>query len=153
MSQNESNVASLPFGISEADLAGVVIAFRVSSTKMFSGYDEIYIRGNGQVGLRAALRHDSEPAVRLGKVDPQLVVALLRYLAWEGMEGWDETYPSEAREYVGKLLQVLVRDVPVKQVSMCQPEFAEFSRAFGAIKMVAAMAAPEVSLGEFFKRI
>ncbi|MBM3752621.1 MAG: hypothetical protein FJW38_01420 [Acidobacteria bacterium] len=143
----------LPFRLTEADLPDVILRFRVSSTKLFSGYDEILIRGNGQIGLRTALKRDSEPTMRVGSVDPKLIARLLQYLSSEGLEEWDESYPSEEREYVGKLLTLTVRDQTLKQVSMCQPEFSGFSRACGAIKLVAAMGAPEAINGEFFQRI
>lgn len=143
----------LPFGLAEEDLPEVTIRFRVASTKVMSGYDEIIVRGAGEVELLAAASADSEPAVRRGALPPAMFQRLLLLLCAEGMEGWDELYPAETRDYVGKLLTVQQRDKRLKEVAMCRPEFAEFSRAYGALKLVASLATPEVLTGDFFQRI
>lgn len=156
MAQNndtEHNIGPLPFGLTAEQLPDIEISFRVSSTKLFSGFDEIVIRGNGEVELLTALRRDDPPAVRKGAVEPILVARLLQLLAAEGIEGWDDNYPPVNRDYVGKMITVMLGEERVKQVSMCRVEFPEFSRAFGAIKLIAGLTDPEVLSGGFFKRI
>jgi len=142
-----------PFGFTKDTFADLEISFLVASTKAVAGFDEIVIRGGGEVELRAAFKRDDPPQVRNGAVDRLIVARLLQLLVAEGIEGWDEVYPSAEREYVGKLLTIRRKEETVKQVSMCQKEFAEFSRAYGAIKLVASLACPEVVTGEFFNRI
>jgi hypothetical protein len=149
----EDKIGPLPFGLTLMQIPDVEIRFRVSSTKMFSGYDEIVIHGSGVVELNAAESRDAEPTVRTGKVERMLVMRLLQLLAAEGMAGWDELYPAESRDYIGLVLSVSLKDECLKQVAVCQPEFAEFSRAYGAVKLVASLAGPEVLSGDFFKRI
>ena len=137
----------LPFSLAPEQLPDVEIRFRVSSTKMGSSADEILIRGNGEVELAAP------PRTRHGTVPPLAVLRLLQLLSAEGLEGWDDTYPAETRDYVGKVIELSLKQEIIKRVAMCQTEFAEFSRAYGAIKLVASLAAPEVVLGGFFSRI
>ena len=137
----------LPFGLAPEQLLDVEIRFRVSSTKMGSSAEEILIRGNGEVELVAP------PQTRHGTVPPLAVLRLLQLLSAEGLEGWDDTYRAETRDYVGKVIELSFQQEIIKRVAMCQTEFPEFSRAYGAIKLVASLAAPEVVLGGFFKRI
>ncbi len=143
----------LPFGLAPEQLPHVEIRFRVSSTKMGSGFDEILLRGNGEVELAAAVLRDDPPQIRQGSVPPLAVLRLLQLLAAEGLEGWDETYPAATRDYVGKVIELSFKEELIKRVAMCQTEFPEFSRAYGAIKLVASLAAPEVVLGGLFNRI
>jgi hypothetical protein len=149
----EDKIGPLPLGLTLLQIPEVEIRFRVSSTKMNSGYDEIVIHGSGQVELNAAETREAEPAVRGGKVERMLVLRLLQLLGAEGIEGWDDLYPPVAREYVGMVLTIRLKDETLKQVAVCQPEFAEFSRAYGAFKLVASLSGPEVLSGDFFKRI
>lgn len=151
--ETKSTTDYLPFGLTKELMPEVAIRFLVTSTKPASGFDEILIRGTGQVELRACAGGEMPPAVCNGRVEPLLVFRLMQLLGAEGMEGWDEVYRSPNREYVGKLMQVMLRAEPVKQVSLCVDEFPEFSRAFGAIKMIASITAPEVLKGGFFQRI
>ncbi|HEU0122094.1 MAG TPA: hypothetical protein VFQ91_16310 [Bryobacteraceae bacterium] len=143
----------LPFGLTGDHIPEVTIRFRVASTKVMSGYDEIIVRGAGEVELQAASMADAEPAVRRANLPPAMVERLLGLLRAEGVEGWDEEYPSETRDYVAKLLTVERGDLRLKQVAMCRQEFAEFSRVYGALKLVASLATPEVLTGDFFQRI
>ena len=152
-SETYDTIGPLPFGLTAERLPELELSFRVASTKLFSGFDEIVIRGSGQVELLTAPRRDDPPTVHRGAVDPVLVVRLLQLLAAEGIEGWDDSYPSPNRDYIGKVITVIVGEDRIKQVAMCQTEFAEFSRAYGAFKLVASVATPEVVIGGFFKRI
>ncbi|MBM3784702.1 MAG: hypothetical protein FJW30_10105 [Acidobacteria bacterium] len=149
----ESKDVSYPFGIKESDLGKVEISLRVSTTRMASGYDAICVRGRGEVELRSALRADDEPAMVTRPIPLRIVERLLLFLGSEGMETWDEEYPPETHEYAGQLIQVTVDGEVRKQISMCRTAFAEYSHAFGALKFTAALAAPEVVSGGFFKRI
>src|SRR6187399_1049552 len=109
-----------PFGFTKDTFADLEISFLVASTKVVAGFDEIVIRGGGEVELRAAFKRDDPPQVRNGTVDRLIVARLLQLLVAEGIEGWDEVYPSAEREYVGKLLTIRRKEETVKQVSMCQ---------------------------------
>jgi hypothetical protein len=75
-----------------------------------------------------------------------LVVRLPQLLGVEGMGEWDDVYPSQDREYVGKVITVM-------RVAMSQPEFAAFLRACGGLRLVVSVAAPDVRNGEFCWRI
>lgn len=149
----EKEIGPLPFSMTPDQRLDAVVRFRVASTKMNSGFDEIVIRGSGEVLLRTATMADDKPSEVAGKVEPLLVARLLQLLGAEGIENWDDEYPAEARDFVAKVLTVQLKDIRQKEVAMCRAEFAEFSRAYGAIKLVASVARPEVLGGGFFQRI
>jgi hypothetical protein len=144
---------ALPFGIKPEQLSTVVIRLRVASTKPNSGWDEIVIGGDGKVTLRAAVMAN-EPVKELsGKVDPLQVTRLLELLRAEGIEKWQEEYPARSSDYVAKVLTVEVNKVRQKEVVVARPEFPEFARVYGAIKLLAGLARPEALSGGFFQRI
>jgi hypothetical protein len=152
---NEQTIvlAPLPFGLTPERVPAVVIEFSVTSTKAGSGFDEIIIRGTGDVVLRTAAMDADEPAQLTGRVEPAVVTRLLQLLHSEGIEGWDDEYPGERRDFVTKLMTIRLGEDDLKVVAMRREEFPEFSRAFGAIKMVASQARPEAVGGRFLQRI
>lgn len=152
---NEQQIrrVTLPFAITPEQVPATEIEFRVGSTKIMSGFDEIVIRGTGDVILRTAARENDPPRELEGRVEPTLVARLLLLLGAEGVEGWDDIYRAETREFVSKALTITVDGAQQKEVAMHRTEFPEFSRAVGAIKLLAAVARPEALGGAFFQRI
>lgn len=149
----ETKIDSLPFGLSPEQLPELVITFRVASTRIRGGFDEIIIRGDGGVLLRTGVIPGDPPIELPGRVEPLVVQRLLRLLQAEGIEGWDDVYPAETANFVAKVLTVALKEETKKEVSVCRTEFPEFSRAYGAVKLAAALARPEVLSNNFFQRI
>lgn len=143
----------LAFGLNRDQLPAVAVKFRVASTKIMSGFDEIVVQGDGQVLLRTTAMANETPRELRGGVEAAVVETLLHVLQAEGFAGWDELYPAETHEFSAKVFAIRLGDEVLKEVSMCTVEFPEFSRAYGALKLVAALARPEVLTGTFFSKI
>lgn len=143
----------LPFKIKPEQLPDTVIRFRVASTKVNSGWDEIVIGGDGKVILRASAAANHAPKELAGRVEPLLVMRLLQLFRAEGIEGWRDEYRAKTSEFVAKVLTIEVKGASLKEVVVSQPEFPEFARVYGAIKLVASRARAEVLTGGFFQRI
>jgi hypothetical protein len=141
---------ALPFGITSAQLAQTVVSLTVTSTKPNSGTDEIVISGDGSVTLRATPDDAERPKEIKGRVDPVHVVRLLQLLRAEGIEQWDDPPPPGA-EYVTRVLTISVNNDVRKEI-VARTAFPEFSKALGAIKLLAGIARVE-ALGGFFQRI
>ena len=91
------------------------------------------------------------------KINPAQLTAVnpLRPSAKSGQEQVEgaRKLQDAYRDFVGKTITVMLKEERIRQVSMCGVEFPEFSRAYGAIKLIASVAAPEVVNGGFFQRI
>jgi hypothetical protein len=140
--------APLPQGLTDDDLPGVEVRLEFCSTKTGAGLQELTIRGDGQVALRRSGGHGGPVEERTGTLPPATVVRLLRALEDGGYFGLDDRYPGDP-EAPRRILTVTLRPGREKQVAVDVPDVAGFERAYGAVRLAAGLAVPEL-LGRRF---
>lgn len=147
---------ALPLGLRAEDLPNVEVFLNYLSPKTGMGRQELTIRGDGTVVLLRTMAHNKPEELVEATVPTALIVRLLGVIETEGFMALDDAYPAQRSGGRYNFRVTLPSGVKQVMVELELPKHhppTPFSRAFGAAKLVAALATPDALHHRFLKTL